>query len=244
MIRRYSLNYSIVIFVVGCIAAMMDWADSVSADRLLLNPAVPGIERIESNRLSGVLRLKKAGEAHSRRTNDVTEFLLVTKQACLTTFRNIGFPATPLLGKAGENGDWVFLAGVSSNKADGLGKEGPLLIETANGLGPADWYYTIEMLIIPRDNWSIRASLAFDSADIHGALVVPSQRLDPLHIGVAISFDYGSRSPMVLDLGYGRLPMERRVPSIVSASDKPDQAQSAEADSGNWVVSACLNIQF
>ena len=244
MIRQHGIKYSTFISLVGCIAAMVSWVDSAAGDRLLLSHTVPKIERFESHHNSGELELKNVAEVKSKNTFDASGLLLVTKRSCLATFRNIEFPTAPLLGKAGEDGDWVLLAGVSWNKANGFGKEGPILFDTADGHGLVNWYYTVEMLFIPRDRWSIRASLAFDSADIHDTLVVPTQKLDPLHIGVAIAFDYGAQNPMVLDLGYSRLPLEGRVPTTLSGSEKLDQTQPAKALSETWIVSACLNIQF
>jgi hypothetical protein len=244
MIRQHVLKYSTIISLVGCIAAAVSWVDSAAGDRLFFSHTVPKTERFESHHNSDELRFQKAAEVKSKNAIDATELFLVTKRSCLTTFRNIEFPTAPLLGTAGQDGDWVLLAGVSWNKANGFGKEEPILIDTADGHGLVNWYYTVEMLFIPRDRWSIRASLAFDSADIHDTLVVPTQKLDPLHIGVAIAFDYGARKPMVLGLGYGRLPLEGRVPTTLSGSEKPDQTQSAKALSETWIVSACLNIQF
>jgi hypothetical protein len=244
MIWQRALNYSTFISVVGCIAAMMSWADSAAGGTQFLSLSPPMLNRNESRHLSGDLRFRKAGEVKSKHTIDPTEHLLVANQSCLATLRNSEFSSAPLLGKAGKDGDWVLLAGVSMIKATGVGKVEPILTETTDGYGLANWYYTVEMLFIPRDRWRIRASLAFDYADIHDALVVPSPKLDPLHFGVAISFYNGTQSPMVLDLGYGRLQSDGRVPAIRSGSGKPDQGQLGDVLSETWVVSACLNIQF
>jgi hypothetical protein len=244
MKRRPGLKYSTIVCAVGCIAATVFWAGKVSADRLYLSPSRPKIERFENRLHSGEIRFDGSAGVQSGDTIDVAEFLLVTQPSCLTTFQNTRIFSAPLIGKAGADGDWVFLAGVRSKMPAEFGRKGPMLHETEDDPGPADWYYTVEMLFIPRDNWNIRASLAFDSDDIREALVVPSQRLDPLHLGVAISYDYGSRSPIILDLGYGRLPVERRDSGNLIGSEKPDQAQPGEAHSETWVVSACLNIQF
>lgn len=237
------------IAMVGFFAAVLSCAGIVSAESLSVSPSMPINERLDGNLPSDELRLKKGIELKSKHTIDLTgfsdkELFLDTHQSCLASFRNIPFSTAPLFGEAAEDGDWVLLAGVGWNKNNAFGTKGPVLIETADGHGLVNWYYTVEMLFIPKDHWSVRASLAFDSADVYDSLVTSSQRFNPLQIGVAISFDYGAEGPMILDLGYGRLSPGGRVLSPPSGSIKPEQAQPDEVLSEAWIFSACLNIQF
>jgi len=249
MTRQHGISYWTVITLIGFIMAVMGYQGIAAAERLSVSPSEQMRERRDGDHLSDELGLKKGVELKPRHAIDLAgfstqELLLVTNQSCLASFRNIPFATAPLFGEVAEDGDWVLLAGVGWNKRNGFGSTGPVLIETADGHGLAKWYYTVQMLFIPKDHWSIRASLAFDSTDVYDSFVTPSQRFNPLQIGVAISFDYGAEGPMILDLGYGRLPLEGRVHSLQSISVRPDQAHPGEVLSESWIVSACLNIQF
>ncbi len=249
MTRQHGISYRTMITMIGIIAAVVSYVEIASAERLSVNPSAQMNDQLGGNHFSGRLRLKNGIELQTKHTIDLTgfstkEILLVADQSCPASFRNIPFSTVPLFGEIAEDGDWVLLTGVGWNKHNGIGPKGPVLIETTDGQGLANWYYTVEMLFIPIDHWSVRASLAFDAAEVYDGIVTPSQRFNPLQIGVAISFDYGAERPMILDLGYGRLPLEGRVLSIQSSSGKPDEAQPDDLLSKTWIVSACLNIQF
>ncbi len=249
MSRQQGISYSTMAAMAGIIAALLFYAGIASAERLSVGPSIQMNGRLDGNLFLDGLRLKKGIAPGSELTIHRTgisagERLLVGNQSCLASFWNIPFSTAPLFGEVGEDGDWVLLAGVGWNKNNGFGLKGPALIETPDGHEPVNWYYTVEMLFIPKDHWGVRASLAFDSADVYDSFAAPSQRFNPLQIGVAISFDYGAERPMILDLGYGRLPLEGRVVSLQSNSVNPDQAPAGKVLSETWIVSACLNIQF
>ena len=249
MLRRYRISCSTMFAIVGFIAAMLICAFSASADRLFFSPTIPDIQHLKGDLLPGGLRLNKPIEPQpresihpSRASSDA--FRPVVNLSCPAPLRNMSFPLVPLLGEAGQKGDWVLFAGLRWEKDGGASSKNQALIETENGEGLTSWYYTVEMLFIPKDHWSIRASLAFDSSDIHDAFVVSPQKLNPLQFGVAISFEYDNKKPMVLDLGFGRFPLEGSVPAIQSGAAELYQVKPGEAASEAYLVSACLNIQF
>jgi hypothetical protein len=113
------------------------------------------------------------------------------------------------------------------------------LIETKEGQEPANWYFTVEMLFIPKGPWRFRASLAIDADELHDTLATPSPNFNPLQIGVAIDFDHDEKSPLVLNLGYGRMPLEGRVLSVQPKGVSPEKVLTE-----TQVFSACLNIQW
>lgn len=163
---------------------------------------------------------------------------------CLAPNQNAAFPAVSLLERTDDDGDWVLLAGLSWNQSDGPGTNETILAGWTEDSGLITWSYTFEMLFIPRDDWSVRASMSFHSAEIHDAVTNLSQRIDPLRIGVAISYGNGGDNPVILDLGYGRMPQEGRGPAFQSDWNNPVQSKAGEAQTDPWIFSACLNIQF
>ena len=71
-----------------------------------------------------------------------------------------------------------------------------------------------------------------------------AKRLDPMHIGVSLAFDYATRNQVVLDLGYGRSTLGGYLPFMLAdsplsihPSDKPDVSDVQ-------IVTARLSIQF
>jgi hypothetical protein len=164
--------------------------------------------------------------------------MLVTRQSCRVSLENTPLSAIPVLGGGDRHGEWVLLAGVGWSKDSAFGANGPVLIETREGWEPANWYFTVEMLFIPEGRWNVRASLAIDGEELHDAITAPDPQLNPLHIGVAIAFDHGDKSSLVLNLGYGRSPSEGRIFSV-QPDGGPDHMLAETR-----IFSACLNIQW
>lgn len=244
MTRQQRLKRAAVIFLMGFLAAVAFGIGNVSGDTLSLRPSGPERERVESGPQPDALQLKEPVITKFEGSGDERQLFLVARKSCLAAFQNTGFASMPLVSKTGGNGNWILLAGLSSSNAAGPGGVVPVLKAKPDGSAPADWYYTLDMYIIPSNRWSIRASLGFDSADIHDALTVSAQNLDPLHIGVAIAYDYGARNPLVLDLDYGRLPLDGHGAANHPIPEKLDRTPTGDTSSDTWVVSACLNIQF
>ena len=167
-----------------------------------------------------------------------TELLLVTRRSCRLPSQVAPLSAIPLVG-GDRDGEWILLAGLGWSKDSGYGANGPVMIETEGQLSPVNWYFTVEMLFVPQGQWNFRASLAIDGQDLHDAIATSEPQLKPLHIGVAISFDSGDKSPLVLNLGYGRSPLEGRLLSVPSDGARPEPVLAETR-----IFSACLNIQW
>lgn len=243
MVKQHDLSYIIIILSVGFVATVMACIGSAFGSEPPDTVSGPMIESFGGEQIRG-LQLKQPGAANPQLPEagsapPETGLLLVTGQSCRTLIHNTPLSALPLLGAGDRNGDWVLLAGLGWNKDSGFGARGPVLIETGGRLEPANWYFTVEMLFVPEGRWSVRTSLAIDGEELHDALAAPDPQLNPLHIGVAIGFDSGDNSPLVLELGYGRLPLEGRVFSV-----RPDGAQPDQVLSETRIFSACLNIQW
>jgi hypothetical protein len=243
MVKQHCLSYIIIILSVGFAATATTCIGPAFGGGPPDTLSAPMIESIDGKQTRG-LQLKQPGavDVQSPEAGGAppeTGLLLVTGQSCRALIQNTPLSALPLLGGGDRNGDWVLLAGLGWNKDSGFGAKGPVLIETGGRLEPVNWYFTVEMLFVPEGRWSVRASLAIDGEELHDALAAPDPQLNPLHIGVAIGFDSGDNSPLVLELGYGRLPLEGRVLSV-----RPDGVQPDQVLSETRIFSACLNIQF
>lgn len=228
-----------IILAVGCVAAVMPCIAAAGSE-MPANLSAPVIERFDGGRM----QLKQPGGEDVQ--PPVTSggppergLLLVTRQSCRIPLGNIPLSAISLPGGGDRDGEWVLMAGVGWNKDSGFGAKGPVLIETQGAREPANWYFTVEMLFVPDGRWNVRASLAIDGEGLHDAIAAPDLQLNPLHIGIAIAFDHGDQSPLVLNLGYGRLPLEGRVWSV-----QPDGAQPDQVLAETRIFSACLNIQW
>jgi hypothetical protein len=244
MAKQHGQSYHIVIIVVACVATLILYLGAAFGDGMSASLSAPTIKHFDRDRQSSGLRLKQPAAVDSQPLltgsgPTVAELLLVTGQSCRVSLQNPPLSAIPLLGGAGEDGDWVLLAGLGWNKDNGFGAKGPILIETESGHEPANWYFTVEMLFVPKGRWNVRASLAIDGAELHDAIAAPVPQFNPLHIGIAIAFDHGDKSPLVLNLGYGRMPLEGRVLSVQPGGSQPDQVLAETR-----IFSACLNIQF
>lgn len=167
-----------------------------------------------------------------------TELLLVSRLSCSLPFQSAPLSAVPLFG-GDQDGQWVLLAGLGWNKDSGFGATGPVQLRTQGGLVPVNWYFTVEMVFVPEGQWHLRASLAIDGENLHDAVAAPDSRLNPLHVGVAITFDSGDKSPLVLNLGYGPYPLKGQLSSV-----RPDGGQPESVLAETRIFSACLNIQW
>lgn len=244
MVKQHGLSFCIVILSVGFVATVMTCIGAAFGGGMPPALSTSGIESFDDGRTRG-LRLKPPAAMDAQLPEagggpPKTGLLLVTRQSCRAPLQNTPLSAIPLHGGGGDrNGDWVLLAGLGWNKDNGFGAKGPVMIETEEGVEPANWYFTVEMLFIPEGRWNVRASLAIDGEALHDAIAASDPELNPLHIGVAIGFDTGDKNPLVLQLGYGRWPLEGRVLSV-----RPDGAQPDQVLAETRIFSACLNIQF
>jgi hypothetical protein len=243
MSKQYGRCYCIVFLAIGFIAAVTPFMGAALGSEIQTTLSAPRIESVDGGRNYGLQQKQPvAADAQPPAAGDglpETDLMLVTRQSCRVSFGNTPLSAIPVLGGGDRNGEWVLLSGVGWNKDSGFGAKGPVLIETRQGREPANWYFTVEMLFIPEGRWNIRASLAIDGEELHDAIAAPDPQLNPLHIGVAIAFDYGDKSPLVLNLGYGRLPLEGRILSVPSDGGRADQVLAETR-----IFSACLNIQW
>jgi hypothetical protein len=244
MSKPHSISHCIIIMLVGFVAAMTFHLGTASGEQGAETLSAPTIEPVGSLHRNGALRLKQPDARDSMSltaggASSETELMLVSGQSCGLPLQHTPLSAIPLVGKGSEDGEWVLLAGLGWNKDTGFGAKGPILIETPAGQEPANWYFTVEMLFIPKGWWHLRASMAIDADELHDALAAPAPKFNPLHIGVAIDFDHGDKSPLVLNLAYGRIPLEGRVLSV-----QPDRARPDEVLAETRVFSACLNIQW
>jgi hypothetical protein len=231
------------ILAVGFMAALTLRTDAAFGSEMRATVPAPVIESVDGAHNRG-LQLQPLETADARPLANgtgppETDLMLVTRQSCNTSLGDTPLSAIPVLGGGDRRGEWVLLAGVGWDKKRGFGAMGPVMIETPEGREPAYWFFTVEMLFIPEGRWNVRASLAIDGEDLHDAMTATDTQLNPLRIGVAIAFDHGGKSPLVLDLGYGRLPLEGRILSV-----SPDGGQPDHVLSETRVFSACLNIQF
>ena len=146
-------------------------------------------------------------------------------------------------GPLDDDGQWVFFVNVGwHNPADAsqimLDKGQP------SQAGMFKWVYILEMAFISKDNWRVRANISLDSNEMDDAQNLSAKRLDPMHIGVSLAFDYATRNQVVLDLGYGRSTLGGYLPFMLAdsplsihPSDKPDVSDVQ-------IVTAPLSIQF
>jgi hypothetical protein len=244
MSRQHGQSYCIVFMLVAWGVTMTLFIGSAFGSGMADTLSAPTIEHFDGGGQTRGLQLKQPAAVGSKPLltgsgPPATELLLVTRQSCRLPLQNAALSAIPLLGGGGEDGDWVLLAGLGWNKDSGFGAKGPILIETEDGQEPANWYFTVEMLFVPKGRWNVRASLSMDGEELHEAIAAPDPHFNPLHIGIAIAFDHGDKRPLVLNLGYGRLPLEGRVLSV-----QPDGARSDQVLAETRIFSACLNIQW
>jgi hypothetical protein len=243
MPKLHGQYYWIVILAVGFIAAMTFGTGAAFGSDMHATVSAPAIVSVDGGHGHG--RQLKPQEASDAGTPAIgsgppeTDLMLVTGQSCSLSLGNTPLAAVPVLGGGARHGEWVLLAGVGWNKDSGFGAKGPVMIETQEGREPANWFFTVEMLFIPEGRWNVRASLAIDGEELHDAITAPDLQLNPLRIGIAIAFDQGRESPLVLNLGYGRMPAEGRILSL-----HPDGGQPDHVLAETRVFSACLNIQF
>jgi hypothetical protein len=226
----------VIILAVGFVAALMPCIAAAGSE-MPANLSAPVIERLDD----GPMQLKQPGGEDVQTPAPsvgppATELLLVTRQSCRIPLGSTPLSAISLPGGGDRNGEWVLLAGVGWNRDSGFGA---VLIETQGQREQSNWYFTVEMLFVPDGRWNVRASLAIDGEGLHDAIAAPDLQLNPLHIGVAIAFDHGDESTLVLNLGYGRLPLEGRVWSVQPDGTQPDQVLAETR-----IFSACLNIQW
>jgi hypothetical protein len=244
MSNQQGFRRFIVIVLAVFAAATMSHTGIAFGDDGAAALAAPNIESTDANRRFGGLRLEQTSAVDAKPLTTAsglpaTELLLVSKQSCQVSLRQPPLSAIPLVGSGSEDGEWVLLAGLGWNKATDFGVKEPILIETQEGQEPANWYFTVEMLFIPKGPWRFRANLAIDADGLHDAVAAPAPKLSPVHIGVAIDFGRDDHNPLVLNLGYGRMPLEGRVVSVQPEGLRPDKV-IAETQ----VFSACLNIQW
>ena len=144
----------------------------------------------------------------------------------------------------GQDGDWVALAGLGRPDNSVFGRESDVPMQPLQDSGFQNWFYTVEMIFVPRGRWSIGAGLSIDADQLHDALTEPLQRLEPLHFNIFLMLDFGVSSKMALDLGYGRLPVEAYAAGKHPGLLPFDSDQQDAIHSAGQVYSACLNIQF
>jgi hypothetical protein len=243
MSRQHGLRYYIVLLAFGIVASVVTWVGAALGSGLAGIRSAPVIEPVDSALSSG-LRLKPSGTAEVRSplkddSLPETEFFLVTRQSCQVPLGKTPLSTVPLFGANDRHGEWVVLAGVGMNDGTGLSDKGTVLIETQEGREPANLYFTVDLLFVPEGHWNVRASMAIDGGELYDAVAEPDHRLNPLHIGIAVAFDLGDQNPLVLDLGYGRMPLEGRLLSVQPDGGRPDQVLAETR-----IFSACLNIQF
>jgi len=204
--------------------------------------SAPAIEHVDGDR-SRELRPKKQEPAEHRALatgggQSDTELLLVSRLSCSLPFQSAPLSAVPLFG-GDQDGQWVLLAGLGWNKDSGFGATGPVQLRTRGGLVPVNWYFTVEMVFVPEGQWHLQASLAIDGEKLHDAVAAPDSRLNPLQVGVAITFNSDDKSPLVLNLGYGPSPLMGQLSSV-----PPDGGQPESVIAETRIFSACLNIQW
>jgi hypothetical protein len=244
MSKQHVNRRFIVIVLVGFATAVMSHMGIALGDEGVAPLTAPTIEYVGGHRRTDGLQLKQTSTVDSRpqiseNGSPGTKLLLVSSQSCRASQWQAPLSAIPLVGSSSNEGEWVLLAGLGWNKKTDFGAKGPILIETKEGQEPANWYFTVEMLFIPKGPWHIRASMAIDADELHDTLAAPGPKFSPLHIGVAIDFDHHDHSPLVLNLGYGRMPLEGRV-----LSAQPKGMQPEKVLTETQVFSACLNIQW
>lgn len=144
----------------------------------------------------------------------------------------------------GQDGDWVALAGLGRPDNSVFGRESAEPVQPAPDSSIQNWFYTVEMIFVPRGHWSIGAGLSLDAEQLHDALTEPLQRLEPPHFNIFLMLDFGASSTMSLDLGYRRLPVEAYATAKPPGLLPFDSGQQDAIHSATQVYSACLNIQF
>lgn len=243
MLKLHGQCYCIVILAVGFIVALTFGTGAALGSDMHATVSAPTIESVDGGHSHGLqLKPPEALDAAPPANGGgppETDLMLVTGQSCRLSLGNTPLAAVPVLGGGVRRGEWVLLAGMGWDKDSGFGAKGPVMIETQEGREPANWFFTVEMLFIPEGRWNVRASLAIDGEELHDAITAPDLQLNPLRIGIAIAFDQGRDSPLVLNLGYGRMPVEGRILSL-----HPDGGQPDHVLAETRVFSACLNIQF
>lgn len=166
----------------------------------------------------------------------------------VSTCPSIESSAWPLLLYAhelvGEDGEWVFFVNVGWHRPSGVALNKTHLDQSVLNSGQFNWFYSLEMTFIPKDNWRVRANISLDSNDMNETLNHLTQKLDPVHIGVSLAFDYTPQSQVVLDLGYGRPMMTGNLPFMLAGSPLSIQAPDSTGFSDIQVVTACLRIEF
>lgn len=240
MSRSHGIAFSALIVAAWTAAAIVGNAGRVSADPLSVNepplsatgrhPPAPAFQlRIHPKitaKAAYTLGTGLAGNARSVASGALQSYLLSSIQL------------------TGQEGDWVALAGLGRPDGSVFGRESAEPVQPAQDSGIQDWFYTVEMIFVPRGYWSIGAGLSLDADQLHDALTKPLQRLEPPHFNIFLMLDFGASSKMSLDLGYGRLPVEAYATVKQPGLLPFDSNQQDAIHSTRQVYSACLNIQF
>ena len=245
MQRRCGIHMHAIMTVVTTAAAIACCFGVAAAQRLYVETLLPGTRHSGEHKPAGVLHYNKSikiepGHPVGASAFPSIELLPAANQSCASPFGKYAYRTSILLKEAANTGDWILLAGLYQQD----GPAGPISPQTEDAFETTNWFYAVEMLFIPMEKMSVSAGLAFDSKDIQNVFVVPEPNLNLLQIGVAISIDYGAAKPAVIDLGYGRLPVEGRASILQSGMVEVDRPSPVDLLSKTWIFSACLNIRF
>ena len=235
--------------IVGVAALILLCCGAARADGLSVSAGQPQAQNLSRTEQSGKLRLVTSTDLRAKVSRNPVQpsglnLFLITNASCPAPLHRQAVPGLPAVGGSGKQGDWVLFVGLNWNDQNAPGLKSPVLDASAEDERADNWYYNLEMIFIPRDNWHVHAKLSFDTMDIRDALGLSSSNKAPLQLGLDVIFDYDHRNQVALGLGYGRSPLDAHPANFGPGEAEPPRLQPGENGSRPEVISACLNIQF
>jgi hypothetical protein len=236
--RSHGISFSVLIIAAGAIAAIVCGTGRVSADPLSVNRPPPS--GADPHRHTSAYQLHPKSDITTVHTLGIG----LPGHANLAASGTLPRYLLSSIQLTGREGDWVALVGLGRPDYGAFGRESVVPARPSQENHIESWFYSVEMIFVPKDRWSIGAGLSLDAGQLRDALSEPFQRLEPPHFNLFLMLDFGSSSKLGLDLGYGRLPVEAyaaaKSPGLLPFDSDQQDAIHAESQ----VYSACLNIQF
>jgi hypothetical protein len=236
--RSQGISFAVLIIAAGTIAAIVGGAGRVSADPLSVNR--PPQSGVDPHRHTPAYQLHPKPDITTVHTLGTG----LPGHANLTATGTLPRYLLSSIQLTGREGDWVALVGLGRPDNSAFGRESMVPARPSQESRIESWFYTVEMIFVPKDSWSIGAGFSLDAGQLHDALSEPFQRMEPPHFNLFLMLDFGSSRKLGLDLGYGRLPVEAyaaaKSPGLLPFDSDQQDAIHAESQ----VYSVCLNIQF
>lgn len=250
MRRQQPLCLVFGMFLAGITTVMVPDVRGAQADELTtgMSPTTIQLHQEGVNFLAPVFPQFESGAdlvVHKDDRSPKTSRFVLTPVSDNLSIINRALPLILFAGQSpGDDGQWVFFVNVGSYHPTEIVQNIPPMDQSIPVRREFNWYYSMEMSFIPKENWRVSANIALDSNEMDDALNLSSNELDPVHIGVSLAFDHPTRNKVVLDLGYGRSTLGGQLPFMLAGSPLSIQAPDSAGFSDVQVVTACLWIEF